>query len=127
MLRFIYEMPFDDVVRESCYSKLLFYFKLYRIGDKFLLPRLKEYVLDTIRGIVPVVIIHHEFAAIIAETYNPGYLEGDGLRELLVGSCHYWLEDFKVKKDFQEVVRKYPQFAADLVLYQPYSLGDDDV
>ncbi|KAJ5973980.1 hypothetical protein N7481_011190 [Penicillium waksmanii] len=116
VMRFIYQMNYDDVVEKSGFSKVKFHIKLYLIATKYCIEKLWIFVEDNLKSIIQEGVLKDGFSDAIDEYYNRGCDDDGAHRHLFVEASDLNFQGLKDRDDFLDVVQRTPDFVFDLIL-----------
>jgi hypothetical protein len=114
MYGFNYDSSGSD---QGCNSPMLFNIKVYQIGDKYDIPKLKEQSREKF-SIAMEACWEDDFPIAIASAYSTTTSADRGLRDLLVSTSLKHIDILLKNEDFKQVLRDTLGFGADLVQHQ---------
>jgi hypothetical protein len=118
MLRYIYDLDFefyDSDDPPDCSIPLTFYAKMYSMGDKYLLPDLKEAVKRRLKIDLPFCWDTDDFTQAIVETFESTPYNDGGLRKIFVKATRRHIDELLEKEHFRRVLENATGFAADVI------------
>lgn len=116
MVLFMYGIDYERISRDRCQiSPMRLHVSVYQIGDKYDVPRLKEYAREKFASAIRTCWKMDDFPVTISEAYSTTPAADRGFRNLIVGTCLQYFDKLLENDDFRAVLRETPGFAADLV------------
>jgi hypothetical protein len=112
MLRFMYYFDYDTYDGRS---SMIFNAEVYSIADRYTIPALKEHAKEKFQKATSVGWAMDDFPLTVAEVYSSTPETDRGLRDLVVQLCQEHLGHLRNNRQFQDVLKRTKDFAADLV------------
>ncbi|KAF4333628.1 n-carbamoyl-l-amino acid hydrolase [Fusarium beomiforme] len=112
MLRFIYSFDYSNTYGTS---SMVFDAQMYQIADKYDIPALKSESKNKFESAVATGWSMDDFPIAITVVYESTPPEDRGLRDTVVETARENIERLLGKDGFCELIRKTPDFAADLI------------
>ncbi|KAL4912601.1 BTB/POZ protein [Aspergillus aurantiobrunneus] len=124
MIHFFYGFNYDSSGSEQGRtSPMLFNVKVYQIGDKYGIPKLKAQAKEKFSVAITTCWEMDDFPIAIASAYSTTSFADRGLRDLLVSTSLEHINDLLKNDDFKQVLRETMGFAADLVQSQDHPVS----
>ncbi|CRG91090.1 hypothetical protein PISL3812_08138 [Talaromyces islandicus] len=120
MIHFMYGFSYDSSGSDrGRVSPMLFNVKVYQVGDKYSVPKLKEEAREKFITAVKACWEMDDFPVAITEAYSTTPREDRGLRDPLVQTSLEHLDVLLKNEEFKHVLRNILEFAADLIALEP--------
>lgn len=120
MIYFIYHFNYTS---PDGVSELLFDAKVYRIADKYLIPKLKDYSKTKFQLAIGSLWDSANFSgdlrAVISEVYCCTPESDRGLRDIVSEACHHNLGKLEKCDSFHTSLGEIPGLAVDMVFFKP--------
>lgn len=124
MIHFFYGFNYDSSGSDQGRtSPMLFNVKVYQIGDKYGIPKLKAQAKEKFSVAITTCWEMDDFPIAIASAYSTTSSADRGLRDLLVSTSLEHISDLLKNDDFKQVLRETLGFAADLVQSQDHPVS----
>lgn len=121
MIHFMYGFSYDSSGSDrGRVSPMLFNVKVYQVGDKYSIPRLKEEAREKFTAAIKTCWEMDDFPVAITEAYSTTSRGDRGLRDPLVQISLEHLDVLLKNEEFKHVLRNILEFAADLVQQRSY-------
>ncbi|KAF4974088.1 hypothetical protein FZEAL_8961 [Fusarium zealandicum] len=118
MIHFMYSFNYDNIYGTST---MVFNAQVYQIADKYDISALKPHSKDKFGAAITTGWSMDDFPTAIAVVYESTPSGDRGLRDLAVETSHKNIDDLVTDDGFCELLRKTPDFAADLI---PFLCGN---
>ncbi|GAB0137877.1 hypothetical protein EsDP_00006130 [Epichloe bromicola] len=112
MLRFMY---FFDYNNDSGISSMLYDAQVYQAADKYDIPALKKHARQKFKSAISTGWSLDDFPGAITAAYDSTPPTDRGLRDLIVATSCEHMKELLENGLFRELLRKIPDFAADLI------------
>ncbi|KAL4777963.1 hypothetical protein BJX76DRAFT_363185 [Aspergillus varians] len=124
MIYFLYGFNYDSSGSDQGRtSPMLFNVKVYQIGDKYGVPKLKAEAKEKFSVAIKTCWEMDDFPIAIASAYSTTASTDRGLRDLLVSTSLEHINDLLKNDDFKQTLRETLGFAADLVQNQGHQVS----
>jgi hypothetical protein len=121
MIHFMYGFDYDSSGGDrGRVSPMLFNVKVYQVGDKYDVPKLKAQARQKFINAIEKCWEMDDFPVAIADTYTTTISTDRGLRDPLVSTVLNHIDVLLTNEDFVQVLRETIGFAADLVQSQKH-------